>query len=344
MFAMALIMVSPQLNAQCDCDKLEVYENTGYVTFSIQSMSIVNFPGGTTTTYHMCVYSASYSYTKKTFVCGSQVYCELSNWTPLSESRICFGNPEPEDYPGQIQEKLAEGYGPDLENYFRNNMGCTPMLGGAMTVNGKCMAQVTVSWPPFANCPGQVIGENASGPIIGTALPPSTMFVDCATTGCCTVDGLGNKDGSGVSCGAIDATSIKWVSPCGTFFGLATSVLQPCQPTCGDEGAAFLKMAGGASAAKGKLEPVYFTKTISADKSVEPIYVFSLKNNGNTLHISETKNVKQVNIFDLSGKKTTEVKNLSSEDIDISQISGKVLLIQVITTDNKIISGNKIQR
>jgi hypothetical protein len=343
---MALIMASTQLSAQCDCDKLEVFENSGYVSFSVQSMWIVNHSNGTaTTTTSLCVYSASFSYTKKTFVCGSQIYCELSNWTPVlgSETKICDGNLVT-PAPGEIQQELANAYSYDLENYFRNNMGCTPMLGGAMTVNGKCMAQVAVMWPPNANCPGQVVGENASGPIIGTTYPPSTMFVDCETAGCCTVDGLGNKDGSGVSCGNIDATSVRWVSPCGTFFGAVTNVLQACRPTCGDEGAAFLKMAGGSSIAKGKLEPVYFTKSISADKNVDPIYVFSLKNNGNTLHISETKNVKQVNIFDLSGKKTIEVKNLSSADIDISQISGKVLLIQVITTDNKIISGNKIQR
>jgi hypothetical protein len=172
------------------------------------------------------------------------------------------------------------------------------------------------------------------------------MYIPCESFGCCstTIDcesGYISKDPSGASCGLIDLTKIKWVTPCGTFLGTPDTVFEPCEPRCGD--VTVNKMVSASKKIAPSPTKRSFTKSASIDND-KPLYSVYLKNEGKTLSLSSVTDVKQINIFDILGRKSTEIKTINGTDFDFGNYGTGVYLIQIIKSDNTVLPAMRIQK
>ena len=347
MLAIALLMVSFQVNAQCDCDQPTITQHQGFATFSSQVVTIVNFDGAATTYYNMCVVSWSFQYSYTRYSCGGNSFEILTSFLPLTNepTAICDGSPV-SPVPSEAQEGFDDAYNggsiAGVQDWFKSHIsiGAAPPTGN-ISFGGACYTLVQPVWGPNVFCPNAVIGETAAGPIMGRLDPPVSMYVPCQTFGCCTQDINGAIDPSGASCGAMDATKLKWESPCGTFFAIGATTITPCEPSCG---AINVNKMASKTNGKNSGDNYEFMQEAGDAKFNSTIYSASLVNSGNTIRITSVKDVKQINVFDLNGKKTMEYKNLTSKEIDFSNTNTGIYLVQIVKTDNRILPAIKIQK
>ena len=346
MLAIALLMVSFQVNAQCDCDQPTITQHQGFATFSSQHINVVNFDGAATTTYNLCVVSWVFQYSYTRYTCGSNSFEIITSFTPIdpAPTMVCDGG-APIPASGEPLENHQAVYGitsEEVQSWFQSHIVINPLPpAGSISFGGACYTLVQPLWGPTVFCPNAVIGETAAGPIIGRLDPPVSMYVPCQTFGCCTQDINGAIDPSGASCGAMDATKLKWESPCGTFFAIGATTITPCEPSCG---AINVNKMASKTNGKNSSNNYEFMQKAGDAKFNSTIYSASLVNSGNTIRITSVKDVKQINVFDLNGKKTMEYKNLTSKEIDFSNTNSGIYLVQIVKTDNRLLPAIKIQK
>jgi hypothetical protein len=341
--------------AQCGCSNFKTSTQHGTAGFALQSIDIINFPaepvtnpdGSALTTYDLCVYNAEYDYELTNYECdGKILYTTITKFDLVGFTKTCNGVTEPSDEPTymSIWNPAYRPYGfTTLLDHFRANLekgGKKPFKG--MLVNAGCYSLIAVTWPANAFCTNAVTGENASGKTYGTVYPPANMYVPCFDIGCCTINEDGSRNTDKANCtGYIDNTKLVWKSPCGTIFkGNIGSQLSPCAPSCGSINVN--KMAVAKPDTNGSINLNYFNALGETLQSMS--YSVSLSNQGNTLTLSSIKDIKQVNIFDLQGKKTKELKSISSREIDFAAMQSGIYLVQLIKTDNTVLIATKIKK